>query len=47
MKDDLQKYPNPMELRDQVLRTQELIFDFTKRIMKLKKDLNLFKEDLK
>lgn len=46
MKDITNRYPNPEELKTQVLRTQELIFDFTKRISKLRKELNTFQQDI-
>lgn len=46
MKEMIDKYPDPDTLKDQVIRTQELIFDFTKRISKLRRDLLIFRQDL-
>ncbi len=44
LKEDLN--PNPNQLKDQVIRVQELIFDFTKQMSELKRKLDLFDKNM-
>lgn len=37
---------NPAQLKSQVNRTQELIFEFTQKISQLRKDLKIFDQSL-